>query len=206
MECYAYLEGKGINSYIPPHGTYEGGPEGFKYVPSQDHYICPNGAIVPFKKVFLDHRTQTKKREYRISSKICRDCPLASGCLGKTAKEKKFSVTYYREEYEHNNARLATPKGRAMKAKRLSTVEPVFGILTQFMGLRKINTLGIQQANKVMHLSAMAYNLKKYLKFVEKRAESEARVLVLQESLKRIYTYLRLMLVSPSKISVNPRY
>ncbi len=32
----------------------------------------------------------------------------------------------------------------------------VFGTLTQFMGLRKINTIGIEQANKVMHLSAMA--------------------------------------------------
>ncbi|SFU45130.1 hypothetical protein SAMN05216480_1043 [Pustulibacterium marinum] len=31
-----------------------------------------------------------------------------------------------------------------MKAKRSSTVEPVFGILTQFMGLAKVNTLGIQ--------------------------------------------------------------
>ncbi|WP_439654828.1 transposase [Wocania arenilitoris] len=44
-----------------------------------------------------------------------------------------------------------------MKANRQSTVEPVFGTLTQFMGLIKINTIGIEQANKVMHLSAMAY-------------------------------------------------
>jgi len=29
------------------------------------------------------------------------------------------------------------------------------------MGLRKINTIGLGQANKCMHLSAMAYNLKK---------------------------------------------
>ena len=64
-----------------------------------------------------------------------------------------------------------------MKRKRQSTVEPVFGTLTQFMGLRKINTLGIQQANKVMHLSAMAYNLKKYLKFTQKLARSEAKSL-----------------------------
>ena len=59
-----------------------------------------------------------------------------------------------------------------MKGKRQSTVEPEFGTLTQFMGLRKINTLGIEQANKVMHLSAIAYNLKKYLKFVQKRSKS----------------------------------
>ena len=63
-----------------------------------------------------------------------------------------------------------------MKAKRQSTVEPVFGTLTQFMGLRKINTIGIRQANKVMHLSAMAYNLKKYLKFITKIVKSDAKV------------------------------
>jgi len=176
-EVYAFLEKQGIKSYIPPHGTYKGGPEGFEYIASEDHYICPNKAIVPFKKVFLDYRTRTKKKEYRISSLICRACPLSKSCLGKTAKEKKFSVTYYREEYERSITRLATPKGRVMKSKRQSTVEPVFGTLTQFMGMRKINTIGIQQANKVMHLSAMAYNLKKYLKFVTKNVKSKAEAL-----------------------------
>lgn len=174
-EVYAYLEDTKIKSYIPPHGTYKGGPEEFEYIKSEDHYLCPNHQIVPFKKVFKDYRTGTLKKEYRISSKICRECTLASSCLGKTAKEKKFSVTYYREEYERNNARIQSPKGIVMKSKRQSTVEPVFGTLTQFMGLRKINTIGIKQANKVMHLSAMAYNLKKYLKFTQKLANSSKK-------------------------------
>jgi hypothetical protein len=64
-----------------------------------------------------------------------------------------------------------------MKAKRQSTVEPVFGTLTQFMGLRKINTIGIEQANKVMHLSAVVYNLKKYLKFMSKTVKSDTGML-----------------------------
>ncbi|WP_417856727.1 transposase [Xanthomarina gelatinilytica] len=92
----------------------------------------------------------------------------------KSAQEKKFTVTYYRAEYERNIARVNSPQGRYMKAKRQSTVEPVFGTLTQFMGLRKVNTLGIKQANKCMHLSAIAYNLKKYLKFTQKRTKSGA--------------------------------
>jgi hypothetical protein len=62
-----------------------------------------------------------------------------------------------------------------MKSKRQSTVEPVLGALTQFMGLRKINTIGIDQANKVMHISAIAYNLKKYLKFIQKLVKSIAK-------------------------------
>ncbi len=52
-----------------------------------------------------------------------------------------------------------------MKRLRQSTVEPVFGTLTQFLAMHKVNTRGIHQANKVMLMAAMAYNLKKYLKF-----------------------------------------
>ena len=73
-----------------------------------------------------------------------------------------------------------------MKGKRQSTVEPVFGTLTQFMGLRKTNTIGLGQANKVMHLSVIAYNLKKYLKFVQKRVKSGASALALQAFVKNL--------------------
>jgi hypothetical protein len=65
-----------------------------------------------------------------------------------------------------------------MEGMRQNTVEPVFGTLTQFMGLRKINTIGLEQANKVMHLSAIAYNLKKYLKFEQKQVKSGAGMLL----------------------------
>ncbi|MEH6659344.1 hypothetical protein [Leeuwenhoekiella marinoflava] len=34
------------------------------------------------------------------------DCPIRSSCLGKSAQEKKFSVTYYRAEYLRNIARV----------------------------------------------------------------------------------------------------
>ena len=171
-ENYALLEGMGLKSFIPPHGTYKGGPDGFVYDEEQDHYVFPQGKLIPFTKEFLDYRTKTKKKEYRARKHVCVDCPIRERCLGKSAQEKRFSVTYYRAEYERNIARVNSPQGRYMKGKRQSTVEPVFGTLTQFMGLRKINTIGIEQANKVMHLSAIAYNLKKYLKFTQKHVKS----------------------------------
>ncbi len=31
-ENYAFLEKEGLESFIPPHGTYKGGPEGFTYI------------------------------------------------------------------------------------------------------------------------------------------------------------------------------
>jgi transposase len=178
-ENYAFLEAEGLRSYIPPHGTYKGGPDGFKYHKADDYYTCPQGKVIPFKKVFFEKKNHTKKKEYRALKHVCVDCPIRSQCLGKSAQEKKFTVTFYREEYERNNARVNSPRGSYMKGKRQSTVEPVFGTLTQFLGLRKINTIGIEQANKVMHLSAIAYNLKKYLKFTAKIVKSDTKAVCL---------------------------
>ncbi len=183
-ENYDFLEKKKIISYIPPHGTYKGGPDGFIYNKQNDNYTCPLGNIIPFKKTFNDYRTDTKKKEYRCSSLVCKDCIIKKKCLGKSAKEKKFSVTYYREQYERNNKRVHSKQGKYMKYKRSSTVEPVFGTLTQFLGLRKINTIGIKQANKIMHMAAIAYNIKKYLKFTNKKVQSKSKAIAFY--LKRI--------------------
>lgn len=187
-ENYAFLEAEGLESFIPPHGTYKGGPDKFIYNKEQDNYVCPEGKIIPFKKVFYEGDNRNKKKEYRSSKYVCLDCPLKSTCL-KKSQEKRITITFYKEEYERNNKRVNSKRGRYMKAKRQSTVEPVFGTLTQFMGLRKINTIGIDQANKVMHLSAMAYNLKKYLKFISKTVKSDVKAVnhfVLQ--LKGLFT------------------
>ena len=63
-----------------------------------------------------------------------------------------------------------------MKTKRQSIVEPVFGTSKRFMALRKVNTLGIRNANKCMLMAAIAYNLKKYWKFIKKTPVSQTEV------------------------------
>ena len=129
---------------------------------------------------------------------------MAPTCIGKTAKEKKFSVTYYRAEYERNNKRVNSKHGRYLKSKRQSTVEPVFGTLTQFMGLRKINIIGIVQANKVMHRTA-AYNLKKCLKFIQKRSKSKAKAQDLCQQLQKGLQKLKTSLLNnPKKLIFHP--
>lgn len=201
-ENYALLETKNLKSFIPPHGTYKGGPDGFVYHKEDDCYICPAGGVIPFKKVFLDSRTKTRKKSYRASSKLCKGCSFRVTCLGKV-NEKQFSVTYYREQYERNIERVNSPQGRYMKSKRQSTVEPVFGTLTQFMGMRKINTIGLKQANKVMHLSAIAYNLKKYLKFEQKRSNSGLGQLSFKAFIESVVQDLFLGFPSHQKFTVQ---
>lgn len=72
------------------------------------------------------------------------------------------------------------------------------------MGLRKVNTIGLKQANKYMQLSAIAYNLKKYLKFTQKRVKSGAEMLglffrlktTLKEDFKALLTYVNFPSIS----------
>jgi hypothetical protein len=52
-----------------------------------------------------------------------------------------------------------------MKYLRQSTVEPVFGSLINFYAMRKVNTRSIDSAHKCMLMAAIAYNLKKYMKY-----------------------------------------
>jgi len=161
-ENLAFLERKRIDSYIPPHGTYKGGPDGFTYHKEEDYWECPEDKHVSFRGI--KYNKGNKQKHYYTRRSDCKDCPIKTSCIGK-ANEKKIGITYYREEYERAIARSKSKIGRRMKAKRQSTVEPVFGTLIEHLGMRKMNTIGIRQANKNMLMAGVAYNLKKYLNF-----------------------------------------
>ena len=61
--------------------------------------------------------------------------------------------------------RLKTSYARKMKKLRQSTVEPVLGTLINFLAMKRVNTRGIKLASKCMMMAAIAYNLKKMMKF-----------------------------------------
>lgn len=169
-ENYAFFESLSLQSYIPPHGQYNGGPKGFTYQKEGNYWECSEGKHVKHQKTFIEHGI--KKNRYTTKRADCKDCPIKSACLGKS-HQKRIDITYYKEEYDRGIARLKTKQGRRFKHIRSSTVEPVFGSLTQFFGMRKINTIGLKQAHKVMLMAGTAYNLKKYLKFDQKKTISQ---------------------------------
>jgi len=57
--------------------------------------------------------------------------------------------------------RLQTPEGKALYAKRKSTVEPVFGIIKHVMGFRQFLLRGLQAVQGEWNLVCIAYNLKR---------------------------------------------
>ena len=103
-------------------------------------------------------------RQYRSNPKDCAACSFKEECIGSGAF-KTIAVTSDKELFEKMNRLMQTPEAVKMKKLRSSTVEPVLGTLVNFLGMRRVNTKGISLANKCMTMAAIAYNLKKVLKF-----------------------------------------
>lgn len=169
-EALKALEDKNITAYIPNIGTYKHIKESFTYDAQNDQYICQQGAKLPFKNPRTNKMGYTNK-EYRSSAKDCSTCPLRSTCIGKS-DYKKITVTIDKPYYDRMHQRMQTQKARRMKKLRSSTVEPVIGTLANYLAMKRVNTRGLQQANKCMLMAATVYNLKKLLNFRSNKAGS----------------------------------
>ena len=108
---------------------------------------------------------------YRSSSKDCGKCALRSVCIGKS-DFKKIDDSIDKPYYDRMHQRLQTVNREKLRQLRSSTVEPVLGTLVNYLAMRRVNTRGIKQANKCIMMSAIAYNLKKLLKWQQRKVET----------------------------------
>jgi transposase len=163
-ENYEQLEIRGLTGFVSPHGKYKDKRPGFNYDPQNDHYTCSQGNHLAFDKLLVDKQGNPKRR-YLAKASECKLCPIGEQCKGKKASEKRLYDTYYKAHYERVIKRLSSRFGKRIMRLRSATVEPVLGSLVNYYGLRQINTRGREAAAKVMYVAAMAYNLKKFLRF-----------------------------------------
>ena len=107
--------------------------------------------------------------------------------------------------------RLKTSYAKKMKKLRQSTVEPVLGTLINFLAMKRVNTRGIKLANKCMLMAAIAYNLKKMMKFKTNRPMAAMAYLRKEDdrlfsSLFLFFSFsLQLYINRKSKISIAQR-
>lgn len=160
-----------ITAYIPNFGQYKSERPGFIYNKEEDTYSCERGIKLPYKKTYQDKKGYYKK-QYRSSAKDCGHCPLRTTCIGGRADYKKIEDSTDKPLYDQMHQRLQTPYAKRMKKRRQATVEPVLGTLINFMGVRRIWTRGLKQANKFMLGAAVAYNLRKWLNHKEQKIKT----------------------------------
>lgn len=157
------LEQQGITGYIPNFGQYKPLRQGFEYSKENDCYTCIAGKQLEFNRIKENHNSGRQMKHYKSKIKDCAACSFKAICIGK-GSFKTIAVTADKELFEKMDERLQTVLAIKMKKLRSSTVEPVLGTLVNYLGMRRVNTKGIELAGKCMMMAAIAYNLKKLLK------------------------------------------
>jgi transposase len=185
---YALLEQWNIMAWIPVFGKYKPQIEDFPYDSKADHFTCSQGKRLSFKTVDKNADGGWLK-VYRADYQDCQQCPLKPTCVPKSQCRQIIRTAYepfYRRALERQQSR----RGKRMKRLRQRTVEPVLGSLVDYYGLRKINVRGKAGAHKVMLMAAIAFNLKKYMKFTTKSTVSQTIALKVEWSFASRDTFL----------------
>lgn len=177
-ENYDFLAQRNITAYIPLLGGALITSEGFVYDEKNDWYVCANNKILKGSGRIVDDGKGNPVKKYFSLQSDCQTCPLRKNCISDKAKQKKIQKSYYTPLFEAAKERTQGAKGMKMRRKRSSTVEPVWGTLINFMAMKRINARGLAAANKVLIMAAACYNLKKWMKFLITKANSNAMALV----------------------------
>jgi hypothetical protein len=128
------------------------GKQDFAYLPDQDAYRCPSGAILTYR--FSNVENGMRLRRY-WSSAACAACPIKQQCT--PSKERRITRWEHEHLLEEVQRRLdANPD--AMRTRR-ETVEHPFGTIKARMGATHFLMRRLPNVAAEMALHVLAYNL-----------------------------------------------
>ena len=101
----------------------------FVFDDSKQVYLCPQGKVL--KRGARSQRNRYRVYDiYRAHQKDCAACPVRSKCLSKRDTPRRYLSVEVESPYPHlienMKARIDTPQGKQIYARRLAIVEPVF--------------------------------------------------------------------------------
>jgi hypothetical protein len=121
--------------------------EGFQYDPTQNAYICGNEKLLYYHGIRIENGFANHYYHARV--KDCRVCPLKQECCG-NKRRQSLTFSVYRHYHQRMQERVESNEGKKMIGRRMSTVEPVFGSLLNYYGMKRVNAKGKQAAHKFM--------------------------------------------------------
>jgi Transposase DDE domain len=123
----------------------------FRYVASEDVYICPAGEVLTYR-----YSNEEKGLElHRYWSNACAGCSLKRKCT--TGKERR--ITRWRHEHALEDVqRRLDENPQAMRVRR-ETVEHPFGTIKARMGATHFLMKRLRNVKTELALAVLAYNL-----------------------------------------------
>jgi transposase len=167
------LEANRITGFIPNRGMFNYERDGFTFHTDGDYYECANGKQLTYRGTQFDGGYFMKR--YLVNRKECANCPLQDQCSAFREKITQIRETIDKPYYDRMHVRMQTRKAKILKKLRQSTVEPAIGTLVNYLGMKKVRTKGLIQANKCLTMAAIAYNIKKMLKHKPKTVKDNVQ-------------------------------
>ena len=141
-------------------------PEAFELAPDGQNLTCPHGRTT---NIVYRHGLAEEGRLFRFASQVCRDCPLWAQCrphpLGSRAVRQVF-ISDYRPHTTAARAYALTATFTTEMRQRAS-VERLVAALVRYNGARRARRRGLRKTDFQMKQSAVAYNLKKWMRLLD---------------------------------------
>jgi hypothetical protein len=142
-------------------------PTDFAYDAKNNTCICPAG-----KRLYSSgqHCTIKGRRHHKFKGALrdCVPCKLRDQCLRTPDRTRIRQVAFFHlsqaSPLRHTEAmkrRIDSPAGRAVYARRIATVEPVFGNLRYNKGLDRFTLRGQRKVDTQWKLYCMVHNIEK---------------------------------------------
>lgn len=167
-----------------------------RYLPEKDCFECAGGKYLNFVKLIYKKTTQNYYRLYRMPKeerKSCLSCPFFKKCAFSHGESRINASSFYPAFYR-NRQRYETPAYKAMKRLRGIWAEGTFAVLKREHNLIKMKKRGLSRAKEECLLSALALNLKRIVRVIEKRETTT------------ICTFLGMIIRTFLKIYQSPAY
>ena len=131
--------------------------QGFKFHPTSNTYICPNGRS-------LIRIRQTAQRVI-YQSQNCGGCSLKTNCLRPKAKVRTLAISNHKNLIDEMRLRCSSELGDYYRRLRACVVEPLFGHLKYARKLQRFVHRGIEKVNCVWQFELAAYNIEKLARY-----------------------------------------
>jgi len=133
----------------------------FSYGAAGGQYRCPEGNVLPFVGLMTNsrHPGQPPYRVYQAAGATCQACPAFTACTI-NAQGRRLHISPYAGDLRRHRAWMATPEAQAGYARRKTLVEPVFGILKEQFGARRVLLRGVVNVRAEWTLLAVGFNLR----------------------------------------------
>ncbi|WP_210756882.1 IS1182 family transposase [Caldichromatium japonicum] len=187
VESLVFCQTEGVDAYIPDihfrkrderfadRDRFKGGRQkeapfsltDFTFDPDRQRYLCPQG-----RELTLHARSQRNRYRiydvYHAHPQDCAACPLRERCLSKPSASRRYlsvPTTQPPNLLDEMKAKIDSPQGKKIYARRLAMVEPVFANICVHKHMNRFTLRSKAKVDVQWRLYALVHNIGKICVF-----------------------------------------